>query len=246
MEGILLEQSKNLVRVASIDSELTKIEEETVKIKKSKNESKKESEVLEFNVIQLKRELESALENHKEINNKIQEFEEEIKKKNERLKDLRSNVEYQANLREIDNFKKAIKEQEGIALTVMEKIEELKKLTVDEEEKLKGISSNFEDMQLTYQEQKTNLENRQSSLESERNEIINSLKPEIAARYRRIKKRREFGPAISQITDSGSCSNCSMLIPPQMVNLIMAGDENKVCASCNCILVYTASEETKE
>jgi len=243
MEEILLEQSKNLIRVANIDVELTKIEEEAVKIKKSNSEKKEESEKLEFSMGQLKAELETFLENHEEITGKIQGFEEEIKNKDERLKDLRSNVEYQANLREIENFKKAIKEQEGISLAIMERVEELKKLIAEKEEKLKGMASNLDDVQSTYNEQKTNLENRQSSLESEKKELINSLKPELTARYRRIKKRREFGPAISQITESGSCSNCSMLIPPQMVNLIMAGDENKVCASCNCILVYSPSEE---
>jgi predicted nucleic acid-binding Zn-ribbon protein len=78
------------------------------------------------------------------------------------------------------------------------------------------------------------IEERLSTLESQRKEITKEIKPQILMQYERILKNRD-GIAIVKVSNS-ACSGCNMTLPPQMINLIKMYERIISCEVCQRML----------
>jgi len=59
--------------------------------------------------------------------------------------------------------------------------------------------------------------------------LAEKVKPDVLARYKRIRKSKGGGPAVVALNGEG-CSGCHMRVPPQSVNEILGGS---ILLSCN-------------
>ncbi len=169
----------------------------------------------------------------------VEDIKAEITKKNDRLPELKTNEEYQANLREIDNLKKRVtaKEDEGVQL--MEQLEAVQKDLKDLESSAKDLTSKMSDDFGKLDGETESVNDRIEKLQAQRDKRAKELKGRVASVYKRLCTKKK-GPIISIIREDGSCRHCSMLIPPQVVNMVIGGNCDKVCASCSCMLAYEA------
>jgi predicted nucleic acid-binding Zn-ribbon protein len=159
-----------------------------------------------------------------------------LKRYQRQLFDVRDNKEYQAMLREIEGKKQRISRLEEQILMVLEEIDE--------------CTSNLEEAKQSTDTEKARCEARESELrrqdeslaetlvirEDERKRVAARMKPDLLARYERIRKGRG-GVAVVTI-DGGTCPGCFTALPPQFVNEIRKATQILPCEHCGRILIW--------
>lgn len=184
--------------------------------------------------------LELLKKSRREIDQKIQDLEDRIEKSNIRLSNIRSNKEYKAVLKEIDDLKKAKYLAEDKALQVMEDVEDM-------ERTCQGTKDMKEDARKKFDKDKNDIVNELKALdedllvlEKKRTVYSQTIEQELLEAYLFLKERKE-GQAISPVI-GGVCQICHMGIPPQKYNELIKGTSLMTCTNCSRI-IYWAEDE---
>jgi len=83
------------------------------------------------------------------------------------------------------------------------------------------------------------LQGRMTSLEAERQRLLELCDRSLVNKYERIRKQRG-GLAVVAVV-GGTCKGCQRNIPPQMANNLITGDEILTCPNCHRF-IYAAEE----
>jgi predicted nucleic acid-binding Zn-ribbon protein len=149
---------------------------------------------------------------------------------------VKTNLEYSALLREIDEAAAHISAAEEEVLLAMEEADSLRALVqqVQREQSAAEV-----DLERRIGEQRALLEKaleRRAFVERERDGIIPKLGTEIERTYRRVASRG--GMPVAKLVAS-SCASCHRSVPPEIQNRIRKG-ELRTCENCLAILVPSA------
>jgi predicted nucleic acid-binding Zn-ribbon protein len=146
---------------------------------------------------------------------------------------VKTNAEYSALLREIDETSAHISAAEEEVLLAMEEGDELRA----QQERVQRDQSALQlDLGRRVAEQRALLEKaleRRAFVERERDRIVPQLGAEVERSYRRIASRG--GTPVAKLVAS-SCSACHRSVPPETQNRIRKG-EIRSCENCLAILV---------
>jgi len=235
-----------LIRLQHVDSEINTVssllQNIPARIEAIDDEIKATAEI----IAKAKDKLSSNQKKRRELEGEVKEIKVQAAKFKRQLNDVKTNKEYTALLKEIEESEHkadAVEEtiiQEMIAADDIEK--EIKAATVkkaDEEGRLK------KDKQAILEEQKQ-LEAGKATLSAEREAIIPQIPPDQVKLYNRIRGKLA-GVALSPVTDD-FCSICQMRIRPQLVNEIMEMRKIITCEACGRILYWPkpAAEDVPE
>ena len=159
-----------------------------------------------------------------------------VKKSQGKLIAVKTNREYQALLKEIEELKTKNSQTEDEMLLCLDRIDETKKdisVKKDEYSKLKErVSSDKE----TIMQEVEHGKERLAKLKTEWNSISSRVKPELLERYMMVKQRVK-GTAIASVKKS-VCNGCNMNLPPQMYNELQRCDSLKFCPNCQRIIYW--------
>lgn len=236
------EDFENLLRLQEIDRHISEL-------KLSKEKIPQEIEEIEDLLGDKKADLEHAkqsvaeLEKQKRVlENEIKDEEERIKKDRERLMQVKSNDEYHALLREIENSKKEVSERETGIIKLLDRMD-------DEKVKIDGVQNGLSTLEKELNEKKVEMEkflkNVDAKIEEhskEREEFVKKVKPALLSKYNVIKRKKNYNDVITRIVD-GACSCCCMRVPPQVINEIRAFRNLHVCQTCERILYWSNEDE---
>lgn len=146
---------------------------------------------------------------------------------------IKTNKEYQAAIKEITEAKRQNREREDRILKAMEKIEELGK-------KIEQLKSDIADKDAQHEKAMAELDGKASELDAEiekfnqrRPDLLGGIDKAIIRKYDHVRSR--YPDALVPIV-SGTCSGCSMNIPPQLTIEVMKGKEFRNCPSCHRII----------
>ena len=164
----------------------------------------------------------------------LQQKEEQIKKLQTQLYQLKSNKEYSTMLTEIQGIKadNSIVEEEMIKL--MDEIDVAKKKIAEEKELFKKEEIDAQKEKDASKTREKDVDIRLSDLSAQREKIVPGIEKQIIARYERVLKNRD-GLAIVPVEHS-ACGGCHMNLPPQVVSEAKLKEDIIVCGSCNRIL----------
>ena len=228
------EQIKLLEEIQEIDKKVQKIQKDTEYFPQEIERINEQLEEDRKAVDEVKLALEGHEKEKKERDDELTENSEKLTKFEGRLRDLKTNNEYQASLREIDQAKKRNEEIEDELLALMEQTEaEAARLAEAEalfaekekkaEEETKELTANLKKM-----------EKDLSGVLKDRAKKMKVINPEISELYETLKKRIK-GLVLTD-TNNGACNGCYMRIPPQIINEAMRFEKLYQCPSCNRIL----------
>ncbi|MDI6687956.1 MAG: C4-type zinc ribbon domain-containing protein [Desulfobacterales bacterium] len=204
------------------------------------------SEKLDFFDSSLK-ELEQSIADKKsllnDLNKKYRSYDSEvqtnfalIKKSQGRLVGVKTNREYQALLKEIEELKIKNSQAEDEMLLCLDRIDETEKdISVEKGEysKLKEkVSSDKETIMREVDYGKERL----AALKDEWDSTSSKVKPELFKRYTMVGQRVK-GTAIVSVKKS-VCNGCNMNLPPQMYNELQRCDSLKFCPNCQRIIYW--------
>jgi len=170
----------------------------------------------------------------KEAELNVQSREDAVAKANTDLYKLKSNEEYRAKLKEIENFKAAVSTGEEAVIAAMEAIDSASR-RVDEARKSFSVeeAGHGKEKALIEAEIKA-IEKRIRELEVEREIVRKNVDPRPLAEYERMVDKKQ-GLAIVPI-DSDACGGCYMNQPPDTRNKVLAYEEFIYCSNCARLL----------
>lgn len=161
---------------------------------------------------------------------------ERIKKLQERLRSVKTNREYQATLKEIDDLKAKNSAIEDRALETMDRIDAVEAAVAKEKEDLSLISEEIKQDRAAIEKEMAEEQQRLSELEKKRQDTAGRLDPSLMRTYHRI-LGLGYAVAIAPVVQS-VCQGCNMNIPPQMFNELQRFDSLKFCPFCERILYW--------
>lgn len=179
---------------------------------------------------------------HKEEEVEFGAKEEEIKKLDSQLYQIKTNKEYTAMVTEIERHKadNSILEEEILGL--MDKIDSAKKKVGEEKIKFADESKNIDDQIKEIENKIKEIESKISDLKAKRAEFAPLIDAKLLGVYERILNGRDGYALVEVINDA--CGGCHMQLPPQVIHQVKMKDKIIQCESCQRIL-YIKDEQSQ-
>ena len=228
LEHLLVLQDRDR-RIASLKAETARIPHEIDAVQKRVQE---ESAHLEAGKLQLKQ-IEA---DRKKLEIDVEAKRTQINKYRVQLNQIKSNTEYQALLKEINNAEQEFVHLEDSELEFMEKTEQLQPLLKQEQVQLKEISAKGETEQADLKRRAQTAEKELAQLHGERETIAAQADADLLARYDRLMKSKGDYAIVPIL--HGNCGGCHLNLPPQVVHNAKDGGEAVSCDYCGRILYW--------
>ncbi len=160
----------------------------------------------------------------------------QIRKSNEKLVSVKTNKEYHAILKEIEDLNKKNSELEDEMIKSLDLMEE-------EEKRILEQKTKFEQIQEQVQKEKKaiDLKNKEEGkeldgLEKEWRSISEKVDPKLMKKFNGIREQIR-GETISAVINE-ICQGCHMNIPPQLFNELQRYDSLRFCPHCHRIIYW--------
>lgn len=158
-----------------------------------------------------------------------------ITRSESRIKEIKTQKEYQAVSKEITAARKQKAEMEEQILQKIGSIEALKGEITSLEENLAALQGNIEAQKAEVQARIDKLDGGIVKDTAAREEIVKGLSASVIRRYTQLREQRR-GLAVAE-AKGGSCLGCNMNLPPQLYNSLFRGEELITCPHCQRMLV---------
>lgn len=184
--------------------------------------------------------LEAYTRERRQAEQEIEEIENRLKKANIKLSNIKSNKEYQAALKEIDDLKRGKSLLEDRVIDIMEQVEALEANYATSREKIEETRQQFElDHNEILKILKT-LNKDLDKIEKKRIRFSQAVDPDLLKRYDSLRAHKG-GIGVSQVI-KGVCQTCHLDIPPQEFNELVRGDKLMTCPNCTRIIYWGDDE----
>jgi len=240
MQEKIMENIKILVTLQEAEQEIIRLTAVLAEFEKEKKKISLELFEFEDGLNKEKERLHQVESLYRESENEIQVLLERIKKSNEHLRNVKTNKEYQALKREIDDNTKRKISIEDELFGYAEKKEEIEGI-VEELEKdfiqlTERINSEKKDIDKTSQDDSVLL----GEFKAKKKDIGENLDPVIFEQFKKIANMHD-GEAVAQGKNE-VCMGCFMNIPPQLFIELQRGDRLIMCPQCSRFLFFNEGE----
>ena len=238
------EKLKILIELQECDNQIKSIQKKTNEAPLRMRQLMDEVEAAEQSYKGLKERITGRERDKRNLEGEIEELGNRVDKSNTKLDQIKSNKEYQAALKEIDELNREKSRKEDEAIEIMEDIENLvkeyAKCEKEREEKERVLSLKKREIEDEVGAFKATLE----KLTEQRATICSDVEKTLLDKYDFLRERRQ-GIAMSPVTKS-VCQTCHMNIPPQKFNELVRGVELMTCPHCNRIIYWGDNEFFKK
>lgn len=159
-----------------------------------------------------------------------------VHKSEDKLKDIKTQKEYQALLKEVEQGKKLNASREEDILKLTADIEEREKVASEKAELLKTREEEYKKEKETLEGDLVKVDAEFDGKKGEWEDIAKKVKPNILKMYQRVSERRNATSVVS--VNKGACTGCHMNLPPQLYNQVQKGNEMLQCPACHRILYW--------
>ncbi len=186
------------------------------------------------------RQFEDFARERRELDQEIDDTENQLKKANIKLSSIKSNKEYQAGLKEIDELKKAKIILEDRAIEMMEQLEGLESRCAVSRKEAAEMKKQYALERAEVARAMEALDQDLETLQKERLGLSQAVDTGLLKRYDTIRDRKG-GIAVSPVV-KGVCQTCHLKIPPQEFNELIRGDKLMTCPHCMRIIYWGEDE----
>jgi hypothetical protein len=236
------EQISVLEVLQQIDMELSELEVHLTEYPKKISAFEQELQSSKESLININNKREEFLKVKSELEYELNLNEENIKKSEERLFEIKTHKEYQALQKEITETKRMNLDLEEKLLDEMEKIEQLEAQIAEKNEELTNKETDYQVKISDYKEKLEEIKIVYEPKVEEKEKIVQTINPEILPLYEKIKTRNGEVLAVAR---NEICTGCNMNIPAQLFNEILTLSRIIQCPNCKKIL-YCEEESSSE
>ena len=235
---------KGLIRLQACDNKIKDVsgrkKEGPLKIRRLEDELNRN----EIRVQDEMNQLESLKKDRRSMEQDIQELENKIEKSNIKLNNVKSNKEYSAALKEIDDLTREKSLIEDKVIQLMENIEQLEKKCLEDRDEQTELKKKFEMDRDETEKELIALEKESETLEIKRDKFYQTIDQDILNKYLLLKERKG-GWAIGPVLD-GVCQVCHVRIPPQQFNELIKGQSLLTCPNCSRMIYWGEDEHLQD
>jgi hypothetical protein len=229
-------QLERLVALQIVDlkiQEMERVKEEIPqRIASLEEEFRKEEESVQAERAELEKLQKERPQKEKDLEEEI----DRVKKAEARVFEIKTNKEYQAVLKEIDNAKKLNRQREEEILGILERLEDM-------QNHLGKGEKSLEARRREYQRQVAELKKKAASFDEEmagevrqREEQEKAIPQDLLSKYHMLLEKRQ-GVAVARVIN-GVCQACNMNLRPQLYIELQKQDTLIACPNCNRILFW--------
>jgi predicted nucleic acid-binding Zn-ribbon protein len=164
----------------------------------------------------------------------MQSHQSRIKKREEQLRAVKTNKEYQAILAEIEEIKQLISKIEDETLACLDKMDASEKEVQAKVNEYMIEKENIEAGKASLEQEAALERKKLEQIVAERDRLCELVDPQLLKEYQFIKSIAG-GLAIVEVKNS-VCLGCNMNIPHQMYNELHRGNELRNCPHCHRLL----------
>jgi predicted nucleic acid-binding Zn-ribbon protein len=220
-------------RIAELEKFLSNVPEYLVAAENKKNE-------IELKYSDLSQNLEKTKEEKLELEAAYEERKAFLEKAQKKLSTVKNNKEYEAVLKELDQLKKNINDDEMKLVTLTENFEKLTQEYSGAEEEINKYVNDYEEKSKQKIEDDSKMQKEYDELKIKRADLASKIKKSIFSKYEKIRNARS-NLAIVRVTDE-VCSGCYMKIPPQLYVDVKKNNDLLQCPNCQRFLYYKEEE----
>ena len=159
-----------------------------------------------------------------------------VKERQSKMMQVQTSREQTALLKEIEDAKKNVKENEEKIVTIMEQVENLTTDTTEEKNILKTEKSLVNEEKKKVKTVIDELSKGKKTKKNKRDKQAGAVNGSMIQKYEILRERRN-GLAIVNVLD-GVCQGCFMNLPPQKYNMLLRGDQVLECPSCQRLIYH--------
>jgi predicted nucleic acid-binding Zn-ribbon protein len=159
-----------------------------------------------------------------------------VKERQSKMMQVQTSREQTALLKEIEDAKKNVKENEEKIVTIMEQVEKLTAETTAEKNLLKTEKTLVDEEKQKVKSVIDELSKGKKTKKNKRDKQADAVNGSMIQKYEILRERRN-GLAIVNVLD-GVCQGCFMNLPPQKYNMLLRGDQVLECPSCQRLIYH--------
>ncbi len=188
--------------------------------------------------------LDALRKERRAMEREVQELEGKIEKSEIKLSNIKSNKEYTAGLKEIEDLKSMKFSLEDQVIQRMEQIEGIEKDLRDRKKKKEEAAAETQRAVLSVQGEMKELDRRLEELQRQRPFLAERIEKDLLRTYTLLMERKG-GQAVGAVV-RGVCQVCHIGLPPQKFNDLLKGDSILTCPHCNRIIYWGEDQEFTE
>jgi hypothetical protein len=245
MSDVTKEQILSLVNLQRIEIEIR-----SIKTKISNVDQRLEK--LDENLHDFQQVIEEQESVINELNQKYRNYEtdvrmnlDQIKKSEAKLSSVKTNKEYQAFLKEIDDIKDKNSKLEDVMIEFLDRIENAENTLNAKMTEYSELQARLNNEKETIQKETEAGKRQLENLDAERHAVAADIDGGLLATYNKVKSIQGNSIAIAVVKDA-VCQGCNMNIPPQMYNELQRGDSLKKCPICDRIIYWKDENKRSE
>lgn len=236
----MLEQLRYVIEYQFLENKKLKLLQDYEETPRRIAAIEKEFSQAEGEYLSKKAEHENARKMHKDLEQGIADMEAKIGRSRKRMTDVKTNKEYQAIMREIDEYKKEIAAKEEKSLELMDVVETLAKQLESMESEVQKQRAILEENRSLLEAEGSKLKGRLDRLEAAQASVREKLEPAIQ-RQTEFLIKRQAGIAVAAV-ENGVCMVCHLNIPPQKYIELQRDESIMQCPHCRRYVYYPGHE----
>lgn len=237
MEG--KEQIRLLKELQGLETELTILNKRQKKNMAAKAQIQSAVAKSQAVVIEGTEALEVLKKTYREMESDTRSANDQVRKLNAKLNMVKTNKEYHALLKEIEEIKRDVSNTEDRMLTRLDEVESKEAALQAEEDLLTQSQEKSVETCAEIDQDDSACKDRLTTVTDARQELMDKLPASLRTMYTRVVKGQSNGLAVAPVISS-VCSGCNVNIPPQMFNELQRCDIVKLCPSCQRIIYWPA------
>ena len=230
------EKIERLIVLQAIDLRIQEMEKEKSQIPLSIASLEEELRKEEDKVLAEKAEMEKLAKERRQKEKDLEEEVEKVKKAESKAFEIKTNKEYQAVLKEIENVKKLNRQREEEILNILEKVEETGKRIAADEKGLEGKRKEIQGRLSELKRKEASFDAQMAGEVLQREEKEREIPADLLAKYRMLSEKRQ-GIAVARVI-LGVCQACHMNLRPQLYIELQKQESLIVCPNCSRMLFW--------
>lgn len=159
-----------------------------------------------------------------------------VKERQSKMMQVQTSREQTALLKEIEDAKRNVKDNEEKIVAIMEQVEKLSAEMGEEKNLLKAEKKLVGEEKGKVKSAIDGLSKGKKTKENKRDKQVQTVNGSMIQKYELLRERRN-GLAIVNVLD-GVCQGCFMNLPPQKYNMLLRGDQILECPSCQRLIYH--------
>lgn len=181
---------------------------------------------------------------YRALESELQTIQARIDKGHEKLRAVKTNKEYQAGLKEIEDLRGIGSKIEDEMIAVLDQIEQASATLKTHQTRLGARTGEIRRDKECILKETEAARARLEALEAEARQVVDTVAAGVLMLYRRVKAAKADDVGIAAV-HAATCRGCNVSIPPQMYNELQRNDRLKHCPNCDRI-IYWQEEDRPE